>query len=474
MKKSCKLLILLCATALLSGCSSSNNNNPHHEPTLDSLSLSGTYQTTFTVNDDFNHDGLIVTAHYSDESFITLNEQDYQVSTPDMSETGTKEVFVTYKTIDTSYNITINPVIPPEVTLNSISLSGTYQTTFTVGDTFTYIGLVVTAHYSDGSSLTVTPTSVTDPDMTSSGTKDVLVTYKTASIKYQITVNPEQEEDYEGYIHLDYYSVEIDIVKNPKKTIYLNPKVIVKGETDKTKTTFNCVTDNSSLIKVSQLGGTINPLTSSGYQSTGTCTVTVTCEEAPGLTAKCKVKLDRNIPEKVKVWNQVRDYDSLKAGDILVMAAPSYGVTASLDTLHSKLQPVQSTFSDDLMQITNLGKDTIEFCLNFEEKDDETYATLESQTEQYLVCTNEKKVKLDDGKNMNRYWEISSNVNPETGDENIDDGALIWSSQYSFGFFMYNVKENYFTTYLNDSILVSLLELPFLYRLEELNQGKTL
>ena len=78
--------------------------------------------------------------------------------------------------------------------LSSISLDTTnVQTTFTVGSTFNYTGLVVTANYSDSSSSTVTPTSVSSPDMSSTGSKTVTVTYtedevsKTAS--YTITVN---------------------------------------------------------------------------------------------------------------------------------------------------------------------------------------------------------------------------------------------------------------------------------------------
>ena len=78
-------------------------------------------------------------------------------------------------------------------TLSSITLSGTHQTTFTVGDTFSYTGLVVTAHYSDSSTATVTPTSVSSPNMSSAGTKTVTVSYTeggvTKTATYSITVN---------------------------------------------------------------------------------------------------------------------------------------------------------------------------------------------------------------------------------------------------------------------------------------------
>lgn len=78
--------------------------------------------------------------------------------------------------------------------LSSISLdTSNVQTTFSVGDTFNYTGLVVTAHYSDLSSKTVTPTSVSSPNMSTTGNKTVTVTYTedevTKTETYSITVN---------------------------------------------------------------------------------------------------------------------------------------------------------------------------------------------------------------------------------------------------------------------------------------------
>ena len=75
-------------------------------------------------------------------------------------------------------------------TLSSISLdTSNVQTAFTVNATFTYSGLVVTAHYSDSTSTTVTPTSVSTPDMSTTGNKTVTVTYLTVSNTYTITVS---------------------------------------------------------------------------------------------------------------------------------------------------------------------------------------------------------------------------------------------------------------------------------------------
>ena len=67
------------------------------------------------------------------------------------------------------------------------------KTTFEVGEAFTYLGLVVTANYSNGTSAIVIPTNVSSPNMSTSGNKTVIVSYTengvTKTNTYQITVN---------------------------------------------------------------------------------------------------------------------------------------------------------------------------------------------------------------------------------------------------------------------------------------------
>ena len=77
-----------------------------------------------------------------------------------------------------------------QATLSSITLNTDNVTkTFNVGDTFTYAGLVVTAHYSDDSSAVVTPTSISTPNMSIAGQKTITVTYQGKTATYTITVN---------------------------------------------------------------------------------------------------------------------------------------------------------------------------------------------------------------------------------------------------------------------------------------------
>ena len=97
---------------------------------LSSISLDSTNaKTNYYVDDDFIYNGLIVTAHYDDnsESVVTPTS----VSTPDMSTAGNKTVTVTYTeggvTKTATYQITVSE---PTVT----SITATVDQTFHPGD----------------------------------------------------------------------------------------------------------------------------------------------------------------------------------------------------------------------------------------------------------------------------------------------------------------------------------------------------
>ena len=98
-------------------------------------------------------------------------------------------------------NYTTNSGGGSTATLDSISLNtSNVLLEFTVDDDFDFSGLVVTAYYDDGSEDIVTPTSVSTPDMTTAGTKEVTVSYTendvTKTATYSIEVIEEAIELY--------------------------------------------------------------------------------------------------------------------------------------------------------------------------------------------------------------------------------------------------------------------------------------
>ena len=158
--------------------------------TLNSISLSGTYPTTFYVNDVVSYEGIEVTALYNDNYTADITQK-ASFSVPDMSSAGTKTVTVSYTenglTKETTYNIMVN-----NRTLDNISISE-YKTEFNVGNEFSFGG-TVTATYDEGS-----PKNVTDDvlfsgyDMSTAGTQTVTVSYTegevTKTAEYAIKVN---------------------------------------------------------------------------------------------------------------------------------------------------------------------------------------------------------------------------------------------------------------------------------------------
>ena len=86
-------------------------------------------------------------------------------------------------------------VIP--TVLQSITLSGTHKTSFEVGDTFSYEGLVVTAHYNNkADTIIANGYNVSSPDMSTEGSKTVTVSYTeeavTKTATYQISVTAKE------------------------------------------------------------------------------------------------------------------------------------------------------------------------------------------------------------------------------------------------------------------------------------------
>ncbi|MDY6276495.1 MAG: endonuclease [Bacilli bacterium] len=165
------------------------------EPTLSSISVkTSPTKLSYQVGEYFSPTGLVITRTYSDSStsdyayagHATEFSFNPSLTTQLAEENDSVEIFYENCSIEIAIS-----VVDTSKTLVSISVSG-MTTSYSVGDAFSFDG-VCTATYSSGDPATVTPTSVSSPDMSSAGTKNVTVSYtfnnvtKTAS--YSITVS---------------------------------------------------------------------------------------------------------------------------------------------------------------------------------------------------------------------------------------------------------------------------------------------
>ena len=78
--------------------------------TLSSIALSGAYQTTFDQGGEFNHDGMVVTATFSDTTTSDVTSQSRWTGY-NLANSGPQTVIVTYKNKTATYSITVNSSI---------------------------------------------------------------------------------------------------------------------------------------------------------------------------------------------------------------------------------------------------------------------------------------------------------------------------------------------------------------------------
>jgi len=133
-------------------------------------------QTVYEVNDQLNLAGLVLEVTYEDGSKSEVAEG-FDVSQVDMSTVGEKTITVTYQGKTAAFKVTVKETEKPVVTLESITISGPSKTEYKIGDKLDLTGLVVIAHYSDGSYQEVTDYEVSGFDSTAAGKKTITVRY---------------------------------------------------------------------------------------------------------------------------------------------------------------------------------------------------------------------------------------------------------------------------------------------------------
>ena len=153
---------------------------------LESITVSGPTKTQYEIGDELDLTGLVVTAHYSDGSEAAV--EDYEVSGFDSSTAGEKTITVTYQGKTAAFKVTVKEPEKPVVTLESITISGPNKTEYKIGEELDLTGLVVIAHYSDGSYQEVTDYEVSGFDSAAAGEKTVTVTYQGETVSFKITV----------------------------------------------------------------------------------------------------------------------------------------------------------------------------------------------------------------------------------------------------------------------------------------------
>lgn len=178
---------------------------------LVSIEISG-YTTSFVEGDTFAYGGTVI-AHYADSSSVNVTSS-ASFAGYNMTIVGNQTVTVSFGNKSQTYSITVSVG-----TLSSIAVSE-MTTTFVKNGAFSFDG-TCTATFENGYQKIVTPTSVSAPDMSTTGTKTVTVSYiyngNTRTANYQITVNSYRHvyEETESLIGTIEYTSDEEIISDP-------------------------------------------------------------------------------------------------------------------------------------------------------------------------------------------------------------------------------------------------------------------
>ena len=139
-------------------------------------------KTDYKIGDELTTEDITVTAYYTDSSSRTVTDFTIDADAVDMSKTGEYGLIISY----TENGFTTKAGISISVTaaLQYITAEKIHQTVYHVGDALTISDLVVTAHYTDGSSSEVIKytTNADEIDMSVAGPKTLTISYKEEGI----------------------------------------------------------------------------------------------------------------------------------------------------------------------------------------------------------------------------------------------------------------------------------------------------
>ena len=159
------------------------------------LEVKAPSKTTYYVGEGLDITGMVVRAYGSKgKDPVILESGEYTIGAFDLGAPGTKTIAVSYrgKTAEFTVEVVEAPVPSPE--LQGITATAV-KTVYEQGEKFDPSTLRVTAHYSNGSSKTVTDYQVSGFDSSKQGTIQVTVTYqgKTTLVSLTVKEKPDVE-----------------------------------------------------------------------------------------------------------------------------------------------------------------------------------------------------------------------------------------------------------------------------------------
>lgn len=183
--------LVLSASAGLVGCTI-------EDPKSNSINYSFyNYDNTYNLNDIFSIEGAklkITKEDGSTEEIVVDNSMIKQM--PDMSTAGTKTIIIVYQGVE--YQLTIEVIEAEDpVTIVSSNFSG-FKSEYEINEVFDISNLKLNLNLSDGTNSQISVTAnmiVTMPDMSTEGTKTVVVSYNNTQFTFSFNVKNSSHEE---------------------------------------------------------------------------------------------------------------------------------------------------------------------------------------------------------------------------------------------------------------------------------------
>ena len=311
---------------------------PTTAKTLSSIALSGSYPTSFTTGDSFDHTGMTVTATYSDATTADVTSS-ATFSGYNMSIAGNQTVTVSYTeggtTKTATYGITVSAPATPTISLSASSLSGYTGQLFSV--TATYANLTsdfawsatgagtISGGVSGTTGTSTDGTSTYSGTLTGAGTKTLSASGGGADTQtYTITIT-------KTTVSLNKASTSISVGKSETLTATTNV-----GSVTWNSSNTSAATVSNGVVSVpsnATVGATSTITATSAVDTSVKATCTVTVAEAPFEDVLTDTVIGTQSATYTSSWAEISNIeDSTGAKYMMRTMKPSSGSGYTMQT----------------------------------------------------------------------------------------------------------------------------------------------
>lgn len=187
-----------------------DNLKVYESTKLESLLVTPPFKTEYSLGEEFNPAGMIVTANYATGTSETITIDKYTLSGYNPDRSGTQTITVRYGGRTATFTVNVSN----ERKFEGITVTPPKKLEYIEGQELNLDGIEVIAFYSGGEQVTVDNYSVTGYDRNKTGKQTVYVTYNGQTKSFEVTVAPKTLVSIKAEPVKETYNIgeELDIV----------------------------------------------------------------------------------------------------------------------------------------------------------------------------------------------------------------------------------------------------------------------